>query len=86
MPRPQAGTRGTGRSGTLQTVLLGVRDTRAGRLSDKIVINCPGDMVGRAANLGSWEYSVGGDDGGTREVTEENDPGSGPWKEVYLPG
>lgn len=45
MPRLQAGTRGTGRSGILQTVLLGDRDTRAGRLSDK---------VGSSSALGIW--------------------------------
>ena len=57
MPRPQAGTRGTVRSGALQTVLPGDRDSRAGRRSDK-VIKCPRDMVRRAADSGSWEYSV----------------------------
>lgn len=90
MPRPQAGIRGTVRSGALQTALPGDRDSRAGRRSDK-VIKCPGDMVGRATNFGSWEYSVCVGEGGvgnereTRKFREENDMGSGPWN-VYLLG
>lgn len=67
MPRPQAGTRGTVRSRALQTVLPGDRDSRAGRCSDK-VIKCTGDMVRRATDSGSWEYSVCmGEGGGMRE-------------------